>query len=57
MVWEKSWAFEHNQGIGAAEINLSKLDLSKPVTGWYRLLPVTSIQRVFDDSESEDSNC
>ena len=56
MVWEKSKGFEHNQGLGVAEINLSKLELSKSVTGWYRLLPVSSIERVYEDTDSGESN-
>ncbi|XP_076045732.1 regulating synaptic membrane exocytosis protein 4-like [Oratosquilla oratoria] len=50
MVWERSKVFEHNQGIGVAEINLTKLDLKTQTTGWYRLLPITSIDRIDSDS-------
>ncbi|KAK7082007.1 hypothetical protein SK128_016316 [Halocaridina rubra] len=53
MVWEKQRGFEHNQAIGVAEIGLSNLEGNKPLEGWYRLLPVTSVVR--DDSDSADS--
>ena len=54
MVWERQRGFEHNIGMGVAEINLSKLERGhKTQHGWYRLLPVSSVVRV--DSDSGDS--
>ncbi|XP_045127944.1 protein piccolo-like isoform X5 [Portunus trituberculatus] len=54
MVWERQRGFEHNIGMGVAEINLSKLEQGhKTQHGWYRLLPVSSVVRV--DSDSGDS--
>ncbi|KAK3856237.1 hypothetical protein Pcinc_037421 [Petrolisthes cinctipes] len=54
MVWERQRGFEHNQGIGVAEISLAKLEQGqRPLVGWYRLLPVSSVMRV--DSDSGDS--
>ncbi|XP_050733942.1 regulating synaptic membrane exocytosis protein 2-like isoform X2 [Eriocheir sinensis] len=54
MVWERQRGFEHNIGMGVAEVNLSKLEGGqKTLGGWYRLLPVSSVVRV--DSDSGDS--
>nr|XP_045586214.1 regulating synaptic membrane exocytosis protein 1-like [Procambarus clarkii] len=54
MVWERQRGFEHNIGIGVAEISLSKLERGEQsLNGWYRLLPVSSVVRV--DSDSGDS--
>lgn len=52
MVWEKTRGFEHNIGLGVAEIAVNKLELRRPVTGWYRLLPVSSVDRI-GDSDSD----
>ncbi|XP_071530366.1 uncharacterized protein Fife isoform X2 [Panulirus ornatus] len=54
MVWERQRGFEHNIGIGVAEISLAKIEHSQQsLIGWYRLLPVSSVMRV--DSDSGDS--
>lgn len=44
MIWEKQKGFEHNQAIGATEIQLDKLELSKLTVGWYRLFPYSHIK-------------
>ncbi|KAG7155659.1 Regulating synaptic membrane exocytosis protein 2-like 2 [Homarus americanus] len=54
MVWERQRGFEHNIGMGVAEISLTKLEQGQQsLSGWYRLLPASSVIRV--DSDSGDS--
>ncbi|XP_045463479.1 regulating synaptic membrane exocytosis protein 2 isoform X2 [Harmonia axyridis] len=50
MLWEKQGGFEHNQGIGGAEISLDNLTLTRLTTGWYPLFPINSL-----GSDSNDS--
>ena len=51
MVWERR-GFDYNTGIGVTEIAINDLDLERPITDWYRLLPVASVDRK-TDSNSE----
>ncbi|XP_022235735.1 regulating synaptic membrane exocytosis protein 3-like [Limulus polyphemus] len=44
MVWERQKGFDHNQPIGAVEIELGRLDLSRSMTCWYPLYPLASRQ-------------
>lgn len=50
MLWEKQGGFEHNQGIGGAEVSLDALTLTRLTTGWYPLFPINSL-----GSDSNDS--
>lgn len=50
MLWEKQGGFEHNQGIGGAEIALDQLTLPSVTNGWYPLFPIHSL-----GSDSNDS--
>ncbi|XP_044762020.1 regulating synaptic membrane exocytosis protein 1 isoform X2 [Coccinella septempunctata] len=50
MLWEKQGGFEHNQGIGGAEISLDALTLTRLTTGWYPLFPINTL-----GSDSNDS--
>ncbi|KAL3285262.1 hypothetical protein HHI36_019372 [Cryptolaemus montrouzieri] len=50
MLWEKQGGFEHNQGIGGAEISLGSLTLTRSTSGWYPLFPIHSL-----GSDSNDS--
>lgn len=50
MVWQKGIGFDHNQGIGGAEINLEDLCMRTQSLAWYPLLPINSI-----GSDSNDS--
>ncbi|KAK7592901.1 hypothetical protein V9T40_007653 [Parthenolecanium corni] len=50
MLWERQKGFEHNQGLGSAEIRVDTLKLSDHVIGWYPLFPIQKI-----GSESNDS--
>ena len=50
MVWQKGIGFDHNQGIGGAEINLEDFNLQEQTLAWYPLLPINSI-----GSDSNDS--
>lgn len=50
MVWQRCVGFEHNQGLGGAELSLDKLNLSQHVGGWYPLFPMHSF-----GSDSNDS--
>ncbi|XP_065214885.1 regulating synaptic membrane exocytosis protein 2 isoform X2 [Planococcus citri] len=50
MLWERQKGFEHNQGLGSAEIRVDTLKLCEHVTGWYPLFPIQKI-----GSESNDS--
>lgn len=50
MLWEKQGGFEHNQGIGGAEIGLDQLKHDKVTTSWYPLFPIHSL-----GSDSNDS--
>ncbi|XP_022235077.1 regulating synaptic membrane exocytosis protein 1-like, partial [Limulus polyphemus] len=42
MVWERQKGFDHNHPMGAVEIELGRLDLSKSMTCWYPLYPLPS---------------
>ncbi|XP_067120671.1 regulating synaptic membrane exocytosis protein 2-like isoform X1 [Centruroides vittatus] len=44
MIWERQKGFEHNQALGATEIQLDKLELSKLTVGWYQLFPYSHIK-------------
>ncbi|XP_048525031.1 regulating synaptic membrane exocytosis protein 1 [Dendroctonus ponderosae] len=50
MLWEKQSGFEHNQGLGGAEIALDSLTLTHINVGWYPLFPIHSL-----GSDSNDS--
>lgn len=50
MLWERQKGFEHNQGIGGAEVALDKIQLTHPTSGWYPLFPIHSL-----GSDSNDS--
>ncbi|XP_066260247.1 regulating synaptic membrane exocytosis protein 2 isoform X2 [Euwallacea similis] len=50
MLWERLSGFEHNQGIGGAEIGLDSLTLTHLNLGWYPLFPIHSL-----GSDSNDS--
>lgn len=50
MLWERQGGFEHNHGLGGAEVALDNLSLTHPVTGWYPLFPIHSL-----GSDSNDS--
>ncbi|GLH07357.1 Synaptotagmin 1 [Gryllus bimaculatus] len=50
MLWEHQKGFEHNQGLGGAEVALDKLQLTQTTTGWYTLFPIHSL-----GSDSNDS--
>lgn len=50
MLWEKQGGFEHNQGIGGAEIALDQLTLPSVTSGWFPLFPIHSL-----GSDSNDS--
>ncbi|XP_050312016.1 regulating synaptic membrane exocytosis protein 1 isoform X2 [Anthonomus grandis grandis] len=50
MLWERQSGFEHNQGLGGAEISLDSLTLTHLVVGWYPLFPINSL-----GSDSNDS--
>lgn len=51
MVWQRCIGFEHNQGLGGAEINFEKIaSLTQRIGGWYPLFPMHSF-----GSDSNDS--
>ncbi|XP_071057526.1 regulating synaptic membrane exocytosis protein 2 isoform X2 [Onthophagus taurus] len=50
MLWERQGGFEHNQGLGGAEVALDNLTLTHLTTGWYPLFPIHSL-----GSDSNDS--
>lgn len=50
MVWQKGIGFDHNQGIGGAEINLEGMCLRQQSCAWYPLFPMHSF-----GSDSNDS--
>ncbi|XP_022255413.1 protein piccolo-like [Limulus polyphemus] len=50
MVWERQKGFEHNQPIGAVEIQLDRLDFSRLMFCWYPLYPILHV-----DVESNES--
>lgn len=50
MVWQRGTGFEHNQGLGGAEISVDKLNLSERIGGWYPLFPMHSFG--FDSNDS-----
>ncbi|XP_068081190.1 regulating synaptic membrane exocytosis protein 2 [Anabrus simplex] len=50
MLWEYQKGFEHNQGLGGAEVALDKLQLTQHTSGWYPLFPMHSL-----GSDSNDS--
>lgn len=50
MLWEKQGGFEHNQGIGGAEVALDSINLTTLTVGWYPLFPIQSL-----GSDSNDS--
>ncbi|XP_076315880.1 uncharacterized protein LOC143228519 [Tachypleus tridentatus] len=50
MVWERQKGFEHNQLLGAVEIQLDQLDFSKLMFCWYPLYPTLHM-----DVESNES--
>ncbi|XP_034250276.1 regulating synaptic membrane exocytosis protein 1 [Thrips palmi] len=43
MLWEKQGSFEHNQGLGGAEVALDRLTLTHPTHGAYPLFPIGSL--------------
>ncbi|XP_031346559.1 regulating synaptic membrane exocytosis protein 1 isoform X2 [Photinus pyralis] len=50
MLWERQGGFEHNLGLGGAEVALDLLTLTSITTGWYPLFPIHSL-----GSDSNDS--
>ena len=50
MLWERQKGFDHNQGLGVAELALDKLQLTQLTVGWYPLFPIKKI-----DSDSYNS--
>lgn len=50
MLWERQKGFEHNQGIGSAEIRVDTLKLCEHVTGWYPLFPIQKFGTESNDS-------
>ncbi|XP_076279838.1 regulating synaptic membrane exocytosis protein fife isoform X2 [Lasioglossum baleicum] len=50
MLWEKKQAFESNQGLGGAEVNLDLLPLSRLTVDWYPLLPIHTLGTQTADS-------
>ncbi|VVC33791.1 Zinc finger, FYVE/PHD-type,PDZ domain,Zinc finger, RING-type,Zinc finger, RING/FYVE/PHD-type,C2 [Cinara cedri] len=50
MLWERQKGFEHNQGLGGAEVTLDALKLTRVTEGWYPLFPIQSL-----GSDSNDS--
>ncbi|XP_050526479.1 regulating synaptic membrane exocytosis protein 1 isoform X2 [Daktulosphaira vitifoliae] len=50
MLWERQKGFEHNQGLGGAEVTLDSLKLTQVTEGWYPLFPIQSL-----GSDSNDS--
>ncbi|XP_076372837.1 uncharacterized protein LOC143257680 [Tachypleus tridentatus] len=50
MVFQRQKGFDHNQPIGAVEIELGRLDLTKSMVCWYPLYPLPSED--FDSNES-----
>ncbi|CAG9763892.1 unnamed protein product [Ceutorhynchus assimilis] len=50
MLWERQSGFDHNQGLGGAEIALDSLTLTRLNVGWYSLFPIQSL-----GSDSNDS--
>lgn len=49
-MWQRCVGFEHNQGLGGAELSVDKLNLSQHIGGWYPLFPMHSF-----GSDSNDS--
>ncbi|CAK9800701.1 Regulating synaptic membrane exocytosis protein 2 [Anthophora plagiata] len=43
MLWEKKQAFESNQGLGGAEVNLDELPLAQLTIDWYPLFPIHTL--------------
>lgn len=50
MVWQRGTGFEHNQGLGGAEMFFDTLKLKTYTGGWYPLFPMHSL-----GSDSNDS--
>ncbi|XP_014243367.1 regulating synaptic membrane exocytosis protein 1 isoform X2 [Cimex lectularius] len=50
MLWEHQKGFEHNLGLGGAELCLSQLPLTQLTIGWYPLFPIHTL-----GSDSNDS--
>lgn len=50
MVWQRCIGFEHNQGLGGAELSFDKIALSQKFDGWFPLFPMHSF-----GSDSNDS--
>ncbi|XP_063222344.1 regulating synaptic membrane exocytosis protein 2 [Bacillus rossius redtenbacheri] len=50
MLWQSQKGWEHNTGLGGAEIALDQLQLTQPTEGWYPLFPIHSL-----GSDSNDS--
>ncbi|XP_054286465.1 regulating synaptic membrane exocytosis protein 1-like isoform X1 [Macrosteles quadrilineatus] len=50
MLWEKQKGFEHNVGLGGAEIAFNRIKLTQVTLGWYPLFPIQTL-----GSDSNDS--
>lgn len=50
MLWQKGIGFDHNQGIGAAEVNVDDPVLHQQILAWYPLLPINSTASEANDS-------
>lgn len=50
MVWQRGTGFDHNQGLGGAEMFFDTIKLKQYTGGWYPLFPMHSL-----GSDSNDS--
>ncbi|XP_052129416.1 regulating synaptic membrane exocytosis protein 1 isoform X2 [Frankliniella occidentalis] len=55
MLWEKQGSFEHNQGLGGAEVALDRLTLTNPTHGAYPLFPIASLGSGMAGSDGNES--
>ncbi|XP_073997742.1 regulating synaptic membrane exocytosis protein fife isoform X2 [Rhodnius prolixus] len=50
MLWERQGGFEHNAGLGGAELALENLVLTQITVGWYPLFPMHTLASDSNDS-------
>lgn len=50
MLWERKQAFESNQGLGGAEVDLDLVPLTKLTVDWYPLFPMHTLGNHTADS-------
>lgn len=55
MLWEKQGGFEHNHGLGGAEVALDRLTLTQPSHGTYPLFPIASLGTGMAGSDGNES--